>query len=268
MEEAKAEVEQAKGDDTKRDNLLLNERSQPPNPVLCALQLASACRDEMARYGRDKGVSDQLLHASRLLEHVASGLLNGAVRAAAERHEITKSFNPWVTGTQPVEPSVARDFFTSTSLHHAAENDLKVYVSNPFVYSHLQQLFMPAAPAVSRGSKLGGGGGGGAAGTMASTMSLLDAKHRKTGSNRQLLQLAQAGAGGGGEGGGWMSAYNAAVGSESVIFGSHMPLLVRALGALLRLIPDVRMAFHQTPRACPRLRFLLPGCLLAPSPSD
>ena len=236
-------MEQAKGDHTARDNLLLNERSQPPNPVLCALQLASACRDEMKRYGRDKGVSDQLLHASRLLEHVASGLLISAVRAAAERHEITKSFNPWVTGTQPVEPAVARDFFTSTSLHHAAENDLKVYVSNPFVYSHLQQLFMPAAPALGKGSRLGGGGG--AAGTMASTMSLLDFKHRKNDSNRQLLQLARAGGGGGGgEGGGWMGAYSAAVGSDSVIFGPHSPALVQAIGALLRLIPDVSPAQH------------------------
>ena len=103
------------------NNLLLREVRCPPNPVLCALQLASACRDEMRHFQRDRAVSDKLLHASRVLEYVASGLMHGAERAANERFEVTKSFNPWITGTRPVEPSVARDFFTATALHHAGQ---------------------------------------------------------------------------------------------------------------------------------------------------
>ena len=41
--------------------------------------------------------------AAMLLEHVASGVLQGAVVAARQREEVHKSFNPWVTGKQPVE---------------------------------------------------------------------------------------------------------------------------------------------------------------------
>ena len=71
-------------------------------------------------------------------QHIASGLVEGAVRAADEKEEINRSFNPWRTGVDPVEPRMARDFFVRMSLPIAAENELKVYVSNPFVYSHLQ----------------------------------------------------------------------------------------------------------------------------------
>ena len=65
------------------------------------------------------------------------------VRAADEKEEANRSFNPWRTGTDPVEPRIARDFFVRMSLPLAAEHELKVFVSNPFVYSHLVHLFFP-----------------------------------------------------------------------------------------------------------------------------
>ena len=126
--------------------LLLHEKRHPPNPVLVALKIASACRDESHHYARDRAISEQLSTAANLLENVASGVLQGAVRAAIERDEKNKTFNPWVTGKRPLEPRIARDFFTTSSLHLAAEHELKVFVSNPFLYAHLQDLFWPRPP--------------------------------------------------------------------------------------------------------------------------
>ena len=74
----------------------------------------------MTRHQRDRAIADQLSTAAHLLENVASGLLHGAVRAATERDETNKTFNPWVTGKAPLEPKVARDFFTTSTLHHWA----------------------------------------------------------------------------------------------------------------------------------------------------
>ena len=69
------------------------------------------------------------------------------VRAADEKEEANRSFNPWRTGTDPVEPRIARDFFVRMSLPLAAEHELKVFVSNPFVYSHLVHV----VPGAQRG---------------------------------------------------------------------------------------------------------------------
>lgn len=131
---------------TAATNLLLHEQHHAPNPVLVALKLASHCRDAMALNARDRAISEQLSTAANLLENVASGVLHGAVRATIERDEMKKTFNPWVTGKRALEPRVARDFFTTSTLHHAAEHELKVFVSNPFIYSHLQDLFWPEPP--------------------------------------------------------------------------------------------------------------------------
>lgn len=49
------------------------------------------------------------------------------------------------------------DFFTTSTLHHAAEHELKVFVSNPFVYAHLQDLFYPAAPSSDQWRVIGTG---------------------------------------------------------------------------------------------------------------
>jgi hypothetical protein len=46
------------------------------------------------------------------------------VRAADEKEEANRSFNPWRTGTDPVEPRIARDFFVRMSLPLAAEHEL------------------------------------------------------------------------------------------------------------------------------------------------
>jgi len=126
----------------------------PPNPVLLSLQLASSMRLEANHFSGDGVVSDQLQAASTLLQHVASGLVDGAVRASDEKEEVNRSFNPWRTGNDPVEPRIARDFFVRMSLPIAAEQELKVFVSNPFVYSHLQHLFWPEAKTTARGEEM------------------------------------------------------------------------------------------------------------------
>lgn len=122
----------------------------PPNPVLLALQLASKCVVETNRFTRDSVVTDRLLKGSNLLEHVASGILQGAVRATLEKAESNRAFNPWLTGKDAVEPRVARDYFVRSSLHHAAEWELKIFISNPFVYAYMQDLFWPEPPTDDR----------------------------------------------------------------------------------------------------------------------
>ena len=85
------------------------------------------------------------------------------VRAADEKEEANRSFNPWRTGTDPVEPRIARDFFVRMSLPLAAEHELKVFVSNPFVYSHLVHLFFPEAKTSFRALSAAGADRGGGA---------------------------------------------------------------------------------------------------------
>ena len=122
---------------------LWNEEA--PNPVLLSLQLASACLLERPHFARDSVVAERLATASNLLEHIASGLLHCAVRATKERMEVNKSFNPWRTGVAEVDPTEARDFFTQSSLSHAADYDLKVFLSNPFVAAYMLDTFWPTA---------------------------------------------------------------------------------------------------------------------------
>ena len=118
----------------------------PPNPVLLSLQLASSCITEAPHFSRDSVVQERLLHAAGLLEHVASGLLYGAVSATREKEEVNKSFNPWRSGKNQVDPSVARDYFVQSCLSTAADYDLKVFVSNPFVSAHMLDVFWPTKP--------------------------------------------------------------------------------------------------------------------------
>lgn len=94
---------------------------------------------------------------------VIDGPLFHQVRAADEKEEANRSFNPWRTGTDPVEPRIARDFFVRMSLPLAAEHELKVFVSNPFVYSHLVHLFFPEAKTSSRALSAAGADHGGGA---------------------------------------------------------------------------------------------------------
>ena len=100
--------------------LLLNERRHPPNPVLIALELASACADEAGHHTRDRTVADQLMYASAILERIASGFVHVVERATVEREDFTRSFNTWTTGKQSIEPRIARDYFMRSTLHHAA----------------------------------------------------------------------------------------------------------------------------------------------------
>ena len=117
--------------------------NEPPNPVLLALQIASTCLIEQPYFKRDTVVFDRLAQASNYLEHIASGLLHGAVRATEEKREANKSFNQWRTGVEEVDPTDARDFFTQSCLNQAADYDLKVFVSNPFVSAHMLDTFWP-----------------------------------------------------------------------------------------------------------------------------
>ena len=59
-----------------------------------------------------------------LFEHLASGMLHCASRAA-EQAEERKQFNPWRMGTENIHPEVARDLFVSECIEHAAEHELK-----------------------------------------------------------------------------------------------------------------------------------------------
>ena len=42
--------------------------------------------------------------------------------------------------------SVARDLFVHESVEHAARSDALIFISQPIVYSHLQEVFWPSAP--------------------------------------------------------------------------------------------------------------------------
>ena len=61
---------------------------KPPNPVLLSLTLASSMLIEASHFSGDGVVCDQLHAASALLQNVASGLVDGAVRAADEKEEV------------------------------------------------------------------------------------------------------------------------------------------------------------------------------------
>ena len=70
----------------------------PPNPVLEALMLASRLQNEAVSFARDSAVSERMKQAAALLEHIASGLLHGAVQATVQKDETNRSWNPWRTG--------------------------------------------------------------------------------------------------------------------------------------------------------------------------
>ena len=57
---------------------------EPSNPVLLALHAAADCELERPHFARDPVIMERLAQASLLLEHIASGLLSGAVRLASE----------------------------------------------------------------------------------------------------------------------------------------------------------------------------------------
>ena len=49
---------------------------------------------------------------------------------------------------------MARDLFVHESVEHAARNDALIFISQPIVYSHLQEVFWPSAPAQPNGSAI------------------------------------------------------------------------------------------------------------------
>ena len=61
---------------------------KPPNPVLLSLTLASSMLIEASHFSGDGVVCEQLHAASDLLQNIASGLVDGAVRAADEKEEV------------------------------------------------------------------------------------------------------------------------------------------------------------------------------------
>ena len=134
--------------------------SKPQNPVLVALKLAAECEKAQRVVRRDRLRVTKLKDGAMLLEFVACGLLHAADRAVSES-ETTKGFNPWRMGTKKILPQTARDLFVHESIDFAARHDLKIFVSHPIVYGHLQEVFWPTLlrrrPARGQGH-LGGSG--------------------------------------------------------------------------------------------------------------
>ena len=62
---------------------MLGTFREPSNPVLLALHAAADCELERPHFARDPVIMERLAQASLLLEHIASGLLSGAVRLLA-----------------------------------------------------------------------------------------------------------------------------------------------------------------------------------------
>jgi hypothetical protein len=63
---------------------MLGTFREPSNPVLLALHAAADCELERPHFARDPVIMERLAQASLLLEHIASGLLSGAVRLASD----------------------------------------------------------------------------------------------------------------------------------------------------------------------------------------
>ena len=118
---------------------------RPQNPCLVALRLASACEAATSSYSRDRLRVARLREASRLLEFVASGLLHCADSDALNA-ESAKGFNVWKMGTRIIQPKVARDLYVTDCIEHAAMHDAKIFISQPLVYEHLQEVFWPVVP--------------------------------------------------------------------------------------------------------------------------
>ena len=114
----------------------------PSNPVLLALQLAAKCDARAQQKTRDRLVNERLSDAAVLFEHLASGLLDCAARAAVQAEE-RKQYNPWRMGTGSIHPEVARDYFIHECIEHAAEHELKIFIAHPLVYMQLHELFWP-----------------------------------------------------------------------------------------------------------------------------
>ena len=121
----------------------------PQNPVLLALQLASKCHTYSKMKKRDMVIAERLDHAATLFEHLASGLLHCAARAAVQAEE-QKQYNPWRMGARQVHPDVARDLFVCEEcIEHAAEHQLKIFIAHPIVYMHLHEIFWPTGPSAN-----------------------------------------------------------------------------------------------------------------------
>ena len=116
--------------------------SKPQNPVLVALKLAAECERAQRAVRRDRLRVTKLKDGAMLLEFIACGLLHAADRAVSES-ETTKGFNPWRMGTKKILPQTARDLFVHESIDFAARHDLKIFISHPIVYAHLQEVFWP-----------------------------------------------------------------------------------------------------------------------------
>ena len=116
----------------------------PQNPVLLALQLASHCASASQVPGRNRLVNERISDAAILLEHIASGFLECAARAAVQAQE-QKQYNPWRMGTEQLHPESARDLFVNDCLEHAAEHELKIFIAHPLVFGHLHELFWPTS---------------------------------------------------------------------------------------------------------------------------
>ena len=57
------------------------------DPQLLCLEIASCMLAESRQFTSDQVVSDRLVAAATLLQHIASGIVEGAVRAADEKEE-------------------------------------------------------------------------------------------------------------------------------------------------------------------------------------
>ncbi|KAL1515443.1 hypothetical protein AB1Y20_002069 [Prymnesium parvum] len=120
--------------------LPLDENAQ--NPVEIAVSLSVLCCKEANVFTRDMRTMRRLLRAASSFEHVACGLVHGASIAAAQADE-DRQYNPWKMGKEKISPSEVLEEFVRRPLENAAQHNCKIFISQPLVYAHIQDMYWP-----------------------------------------------------------------------------------------------------------------------------
>ncbi|KAL1518651.1 hypothetical protein AB1Y20_002939 [Prymnesium parvum] len=121
------------------------DHTDPPNPVLYALQLSANCNYKARHYSRDRRTADRLRAAAAAMDKVACGLVEAA-NFAAEQANAPGQFNCWSTGKTEYYPAMVGMVWLDGAVEFAAQSGLRHFSSNTIVYLHVQSLFLPAAP--------------------------------------------------------------------------------------------------------------------------
>ena len=103
------------------------------NPVLIALRLSIRCREGARLHTRDGRHADRMRHVAEMLETIACGLVDGALLAEEQSKE-EKGYNPWRTGTAPVDPAAVCRTWVEGSVDFSATKGLVRFSSIPSVY--------------------------------------------------------------------------------------------------------------------------------------